>query len=531
MNSKLLRLFLAGVALASTALLWAEGFPVKSQLVRDSCGTCHRVDSEQRMTRISYARKTPEGWEETVKRMVRIHEVRLSPSDAREIVQYLADNQGLTASELDKISYTLEQRDEPEQVPNEAVKAACATCHSYAKIAAQRRTREEWLKLKDFLMAMTPTLVYQHRQIDWPKTADEALAYLAQQFPLETPEWQKEKNRPAPSDGSWLVVGSQPGKGDYVGEVSVKTASDGSREFHTAIEFSDGTKQRLTGTGRWYGGYSWRGNGQWPDGRKVREVFHLSANGQTLRGRWFTFDHSEIGGAEVRYRLDGRPTIAAVFPRALKRGARNADLKIYGSNLPSTVKAEDLNLGEGVKVEKISEASGNRMVVQVSVAGDAKVGRRAIKAAGATGQDLLAIYDTVDYIRVLPERAMARTGGERIPKKFTQFEARAFSKGADGVAGTADDLDLGPVKASWRVDEAHSSIEDDDVNYVGGIDQNGLFTPAVEGPNPARPRSTNNAGDVWVEASYTPDGGNAKALTGRAYLIVAIPLYNRNLLR
>ena len=116
-------------------------------------------------------------------------------------------------------------------------------------------------------------------------------------------------------------------------------------------------------------------------------------------------------------------------------------------------------------------------------------------------------------------------------KKFTQFEAHGYNKGADGVVGTADDLDLGPVKATWRLNEAISSIADDDVKYVGVIDPNGLFTPAVEGPNPDRPRSTNNAGDVWVEASYTPDGGNAKSLTGRAYLVVAIPTYNRNLIR
>jgi quinohemoprotein amine dehydrogenase len=531
MNSKLMHLFLAGLALVFTGMLWAEGFPVKSQLVRDNCGTCHRVDSEQRMSRISYARKTPEGWEETVKRMVRIHELQLSPSDAREIVQYLSDHQGLTASELDKVSYAVEERDEPEQIPNEAVKNACATCHSYGKAAAQRRTKQEWFKLKDFMMAMTPTLVYQHRRIDWPATADEALAYLAEQFPLETPEWQKEKDQPAPGDGSWLVVGSQRGKGDYAGQVNVKTTGDGLRQFQASLEFADGTKQSLTGTGRWYGGCSWRGNGQWQDGRKLREVYHLSADGQTLKGRWFIFDHPEIGGDEVRYRLDGRPRIAAVLPRALSRGSRTVDLRIFGSNLPSTAKADDLSLGEGVKVEKITAASGDRMVIQVSVAADARIGRRSLRVGGATAEDLLTVYDTVDYIRVFPERAMARTGGERMQKKFTQFEAHGYNKGADGVVGTADDLDLGPVKATWRLNEAISSIADDDVKYVGVIDPNGLFTPAVEGPNPDRPRSTNNAGDVWVEASYTPDGGNAKSLTGRAYLVVAIPTYNRNLIR
>lgn len=514
----------------SGGILRAEGLPVKSQLVRDACGTCHHVDSEQRMSRISYARKTPEGWEETVKRMVRLHELRLSPSDAREIVQYLADNQGLTASELDKVSYALEQRDEPEQVPNEAVKNACTTCHSYAKVAAQRRSREEWFKLKDFLMAMFPTLVYQHRHIDWPAVADEALAYFAQQFPLETAEWKREKDQLPPGDSAWLVAGSQRGRGDYVGPVTLRTTADGSRQIQAFMEFADGTKTTVTGMGHWYGGYAWRGSGEWQDGHKVREVFHLSADGKTLKGRWFLFDHPEIGGNEVRYRLGGQPTIAVVFPKAVRRGAKNINLKIYGSNLAAGAKSDALNLGQGVKVEKVSETAADHMVVQASVAPDAKIGHRDAKAGAVTGKGLLTVYDTVDYLRVVPEHAMARTGGERLTKKLIQFEAHAFSKGADGVAGTADDLDLGPVKAAWRVNEASSSLDDNDVKYVGNIDQNGLFTPAVEGPNAERFRSTNNAGDVWVEASYTLEAGSAKTLTARAYLVVTIPEYKRNLI-
>ena len=92
---------------ALTGMLFAEGIPVKSQLVQDKCGTCHTTDSQQRMSRISYQRKTPEGWEETVRRMVQLHKVSLTPVEARDIVQYLANAQGLTASEVDKISFAL----------------------------------------------------------------------------------------------------------------------------------------------------------------------------------------------------------------------------------------------------------------------------------------------------------------------------------------------------------------------------------------------------------------------------------------
>jgi len=97
------------------------------------------------------------------------------------------------------------------------------------------------------------------------------------------------------------------------------------------------------------------------------------------------------------------------------------------------------------------------------------------------------------------------------------------------VAGSADDLDLGPVKAVWKLGEAFTSYDDNDLLFVGSIDQNGLFTPAVEGPNPARRRSTNNAGDVWVEASYTPEGASQE-LKARAFLLVSVPVYRMNLI-
>ncbi len=528
MISKRLPLVFLGWVCLPAASLCAEGLPVKNQLVREACGACHRVDTEQRMSRISYMRKTPEGWEETLQRMVRLHKVSLSSSDAREIVRYLSDTQGLTASELEKVSYALEQRDEPEQVPNEAAKKACATCHSYAKVALQRRTKEEWFKLKDFLLAMYPTLVYQHRQIDWPAVADEALTYFAQQFPLETPEWRREKDQPPPGDSTWLVVGSERGRGDYVGQVSLKTGADGSREAQASVEYADGSKATLRGQGRFFASYSWRGSMEWQNGRKVREVFHLSADGKTLKGRWYLYDHPEIGGEEVRYRIDAQPRIAAVFPRAVRCGVKNTEITIYGSNLQG-LKAESLNLGEGVKIEKMNP-SADRATVQISVASAAKIGLRDVRFGTATGKDLFTVYDTVDYIRVFPEQAMSRVGGERLPKKLTQFEARAFSKGSPTTKKSTGDLDLGPVKVTWRLNEAASSIDDNDIKYVGSIDVNGLFTPAVEGPNPERLRSTNNAGDAWVEASYTPVAGDKQTLAARAYLVVTVPRYRQSLI-
>lgn len=54
------------------------GFPVKDQLTLSKCGGCHAPDAKGNMTRISYIRTTPEGWEEAMKRMIRLNGLQLS---------------------------------------------------------------------------------------------------------------------------------------------------------------------------------------------------------------------------------------------------------------------------------------------------------------------------------------------------------------------------------------------------------------------------------------------------------------------
>ena len=189
-------------------------------------------------------------------------------------------------------------------------------------------------------------------------------------------------------------------------------------------------------------------------------------------------------------------------------------LRIHGANFDSSMKPSDIALGDGIMVEKITQESSGQIAVQVHVAADAKVGRRDLRVGKASKTASLTIYDKIDYILVLPDKAMPRLGGVRAVKKFIQFEAHAFSNG----------LDLGMIKASWSIAEPSTSPGAQNTKYVGTIDQAGLFTPAEEGPNAERFRSTNNAGDVWVNASYQPDGSTT-ALTARAYVLVSVPDY------
>src|SRR5437867_9216159 len=50
-----------------------EGIPVTSALVINKCAACHTKDAKGNLSRISWERTTPEGWQEVLKRMVRLN--------------------------------------------------------------------------------------------------------------------------------------------------------------------------------------------------------------------------------------------------------------------------------------------------------------------------------------------------------------------------------------------------------------------------------------------------------------------------
>src|SRR5580704_4640881 len=107
-----------------------EGIPVHNQLVISKCGGCHTKDEKGNMLRISWERATPEGWEQAIKRMVRLRGVTLTPDEARAILKYLATYHGLAPEEANPIMYYAEHRAQDETIiPNDNVRGACANCH------------------------------------------------------------------------------------------------------------------------------------------------------------------------------------------------------------------------------------------------------------------------------------------------------------------------------------------------------------------------------------------------------------------
>ena len=115
------------------------GFPVTDQLTLAKCGTCHAPDARGNMTRISYIRTTPEGWEEAIKRMVRLNGLQLTPDEARSILRYLSDYHGLAPEEAAKVAYFSEHRIIDEKIENPEVAHGCASCHALAQDGFQQK--------------------------------------------------------------------------------------------------------------------------------------------------------------------------------------------------------------------------------------------------------------------------------------------------------------------------------------------------------------------------------------------------------
>ena len=532
-----------------------EGFPIQSDLVRARCGSCHRSDDKGRMSRISYRRATPENWERTIKRMVALNHVTLDPADARTILKYLADHQGLSPEEVHPIEFDAERRTvEYSYTADKVTSDTCSSCHAMARVLSERRTKEEWQLLVAMHRGYYPLVDNQPmnggqgfrrtRPIqtepgpdgqppDNRHPMDEALEHLEKTFPLITSQWTawSPTTQSPRLSGRWAVSGSLPGKGAIYGQVTIAPDTSAPDSFTTETRYTvarTGETVSRTGKGLVYTGFQWRGRGTVRGSENLwREVMFVERDWKEMRGRWFTGAYDETGIDVTLVRLSGDPMVYGASVTALKIGSSVQAVKIYGVNLPAGPKVEDIGIGQGVKVSRIVSATPDEITVDVDVAQGAPIGARDLSVGGAVKAAALVVYDKIDGLKVVPQAGMARVGGNVFPKQLQQFEAIGISSGPDGKLGTADDLELGLVPVKWSIEEFTATFGDDDMQYVGTLDERGLFTPNVDGPNPKRAGNRNNVGDVWVVAeliSADPKEA-ANPLRARAQLLVTVPLY------
>jgi quinohemoprotein amine dehydrogenase len=521
------------------------GIPITSELVRRTCSPCHKVDDKQRLSRISWRRTTPEGWEETIKRMISLNGLKMEPAEAREILKYLADNLGLAPEEARPAAFEAEKQMIDYKYPDKDTDSTCSKCHSMGRVISQRRTKSEWELLIAMHRGYYPLSDFQaFRRLEPPQTEpgpdghppdnrhpmDKVIPVLAEKLPLKTPEWSAwAPNMRAPKlAGRWAFSGYQTGKGSFYGVTTIKPG-DKEDEFTTETRYVRAkTGEAVTRQGKAivYTGFQWRGRSFEGSSEQagMREVMFLERNQRELSGRWFTGAYDETGIDVTLRRIGNDPIVLGLDNIALETGATR-EVRIHGTNFPSDLSAASVDFGPGVTIKRVVSAAPDLVKVEVEVAKTAGIGPRDVGVAGAYREGAAVVYDKIDGIKVRPQAGMARVGGIRFSKEFAQFEAIAFNNGADGKPDTKDDLNLGPVDVAWSVEEYNATYDDDDIQYVGKLDDNGLFTPNVDGPNPKRRNHADNYGDVWIIATYKlPDG---KILRARAQLLVTVPLYIR----
>ncbi len=509
-----------------------DGIPVASALVEAACGACHATDARGRMSRISFQRKSAEGWQITILRMIRTGNIDLGPEDARAVVRYLADHHGLAPEEERPIFYLAEQRSFQESFAagEELLRETCSGCHLTARFRAQRRTAEEWDLLKGMHVGYFPVIEGQTFRGEpgaerW--AVDRVLDQLKERYPFETSAWKNYRAKgPGPGiAGRWFLKGSQPGRGPIAGIVEFRPedGESGDYAYEANLTHADGTAERRLGAGVLYGGYSFRGRSQGERLQERRAALLLDADGQTLRGRLFRGRFGEDGLDATLTRVAGGVQIAAAWPPAGRIGSTVSGLRILGAGFGEDA-ADSLDFGSGVRVAGVRRISDGELQADLEIGPEALLGYRDVSISGIRLVDGFAVHDGVDYIRVLPETALARVGGAVAPKQFVQFEVNGWHRGPDGERLTGDDLALGPVAVSWTTEEYYIRDEDADTRFVGNIDERGLFTPGLDGPNPERELDADNMGDVWVVAEHQ-DPASGETLRDRARLVVAPPVF------
>lgn len=501
-------------AVAST-LANADPVSDAKALLNTKCMACHVPVEGKGLDRIDDSRRTPEGWDMTIERMIVAHGVKVSSEERQKLVKYLADTRGLAPEETADRRYLLE-RDFTliEDHDDELVGETCARCHSYGRTALQRRSEDDWRKLAHFHVGQYPVIEIQAggRDRDWWGIASTQVPeILGKLYPNTSDSWEQwQQHEYSSAEGSWRIVGRRPGWGAYEGVATIE--ADGIADHYKLdmkLTYADGRQERAQGDAVIYTGYEWRATVKQGD-TEVRQVFTLSPDGQSLSGRWHQAGVHSLGGdfKAVRNGPDTPAQLLAVEPSYIRAGTTQR-ISLYGSNLSG-----DINLGADIELVKIVERSADKVVVEASAAVGAGDGVRAVKVGEAGLEQGLTLYNRVDFLTIEPNEAVAHIGGNGgpVPKIPVQFESVGYAYGPDGKPGTDDDIRIGYFPATWSVDNLNeAAAKMRDVEFAGSLQPSGLFIPGDAGPNPKRKYGTNNTGELKVTAVVDDAGRTVEA--------------------
>jgi quinohemoprotein amine dehydrogenase len=115
---------------------------VTDALVISKCAPCHTKDDKSNLTRISWSRTSPEGWQQVIKRMVRSESSGAETGGSAVDCQKPFDHARARPEEAKPVMFIPEQRMIDEPLPSDVMKDTCASCHPLARAASWRGRRK-----------------------------------------------------------------------------------------------------------------------------------------------------------------------------------------------------------------------------------------------------------------------------------------------------------------------------------------------------------------------------------------------------
>jgi quinohemoprotein amine dehydrogenase len=455
-----MRRWLLGAWLGATlaAPVFAE---TPQELLRNTCGGCHQPDASGALSRIAHQRKTPEGWAMTIQRMEDLHGITVS-------------SQALPLGSADaKRTLIKHLADTQGLAPSET---------TGFRYALEQRLDEFEPVEGEFKMMCG--------------RCHSAARVLLQRRPVE--EWRKLVHFHL---GQWPSTEySSGGRNlDWFPLALNETAPMLAEKYPVASD-------------------AWM---KWKQAKKP-----------DLSGSWSVSGHQPSKGA-FEGRLHATPTAADEYAVELSGEYLRSGEKLTASGRATVYTGYEW---------RATLTAGEKKWQQVFAAGDrggllTLAGRMYERDHPELGMQLEAISERTPFMHTLAEGAGARMdriaieppyqvarvgdGGGPIPKEYAVFDAVAWSNGADGKPETLDDVRIGALPATWRVEPWNEQARDErDVEFAGVMDPaTGVFTPGDAGPNPARKYGTNNVGNLRVSATVK-DGD--RELSADAHLIVTV---------
>jgi quinohemoprotein amine dehydrogenase len=485
----------------------------KDSLTYQKCTSCHAVQ-DGKISRVEEIRATPDEWGVIIDRMARLHGMDLNGQERHILLKEICETQILSPEELDQVSYlNLNNNPQTVEVPQNEEQgqlfATCVRCHSAGKIFSYRMTESAWAKIRDFHYYVDPAIDGQMREMRWYEEAGTMLAALAESLPYDK-RWEAPKVNLA---GSWVILGNEPGKGNYRGHASIKAGENGDYVVAGTLNFDDGTSESFQGDAVLYGGHALRTQTRHNNSLTIGAYSFTKG---VIHGQHHFPAPDFRTSTSTWYPANGPAQLLKVTPSYLLAG-ETTTLTLEGVKLPA-VKAGDLKFNGGnVKVlgaKRVGETIIAEVVYQGTGVARASLGVKNLGTVPVT------LANQIDYIRITPELGRARVyGGIHYPAEGVQFEAIAFASGADN----SDDLVLGPVAAKFKLSEKVTREGDDDLTWLGGIGANGTYIPTSDyGQILTREYKTEGTGLVKVEAEYIRGDRNYAA---EAMLAVVPPDY------